>query len=114
MRVAVIGSREIGDFSIKSMIEHIPENASELVSGGAPGIDTLAEQAAGLLGLPIKIFRPDYEQEGRLAPLLRNIRIVEYADLVIAFWDNHSRGTAHALNHCVQTSKPFRIVSLHP
>ncbi|MEM1483294.1 hypothetical protein V6615_00290 [Oscillospiraceae bacterium PP1C4] len=113
MRVAIIGSREIGNFSVESMIPHIPQNASELVSGGAIGIDSLAEKAAILLELPIKIFLPDYDTNGRLAPLFRNLQIVDYADLVLAFWDNQSRGTAHALNHCVQTSKPFRIISLH-
>lgn len=112
MRVAIIGSRKIGTFSLQDMLVHIPRNACELVSGGAQGIDTLAEQAADFLNLPIKVFLPDYAALGRCAPLARNLQIVDYADMVLAFWDAHSHGTAYALNHCVQTHKPFRIIHI--
>ena len=56
MRVAIIGSREIYGYGLDELISHIPQNASELVSGGAAGVDALAEQAAGRLGLPIRVF----------------------------------------------------------
>lgn len=114
MRVAIIGSREIKSYTLEAMLAHIPQNTSELVSGGAIGIDTMAERAATRLGLPIKVFLPDYTAYGRMAPLCRNREIVDYADLVLAFWDNHSRGTAHVLRYCVESHKPFRIVSLYP
>ena len=114
MRVAIVGSREAGGFTVDGMIPHIPQNTSELVSGGAAGIDTIAEQAARALDLPITIFAPDYGANGKLAPLIRNQKIVDYADLVLAFWDHHSRGTADTLNYCIQTHKPFRIIGLHP
>lgn len=112
MRVAIIGSREIGPFGTDDLIRHIPLNTSELVSGGAAGIDAMAEDAARRLGLPMTVFRPDYEANGRLAPLIRNSRIVDYADLVLAFWDGHSRGTAYTLRVCVKHGKPFRIISV--
>lgn len=50
MRVAIIGSREIYGYGLDELISHIPQNASELVSGGAAGVDALAEQAAGRAG----------------------------------------------------------------
>lgn len=109
MKVAIVGSREIGDFSIEKMLPKIPPQATELISGGAPGVDTIAVQVALLLDLPIRIFSPDYEKYGRMAPLLRNRQIVDCADLVLAFWDNHSKGTAHTLKYCIETQKPFRI-----
>ena len=112
MKVAVVGSRHAGGYSVEQIISHLPPNTSELVSGGAAGIDSLAEQAAKRLGIPIKIFYPDYEASGRLAPLIRNGQIVEYADFVLAFWDHKSRGTANTLHRCIRASKPFRIISL--
>lgn len=66
MRVAIIGSREIYGYGLDELISHIPQNASELVSGGAAGVDALAEQAAGRLGLPIRVFRPDYDRDRAL------------------------------------------------
>ena len=112
MLVAIIGSREIYGYGLDELISHIPQNASELVSGGAAGVDALAEQAAGRLGLPIRVFRPDYDRDGRFAPLVRNSEIVGYADLVLAFWDGRSRGTADTLRKCVETSTPFRIIHI--
>lgn len=49
---------------------------------------------------------------GRFAPLVRNSEIVGYADLVLAFWDGRSRGTADTLRKCVETGTPFRIIHI--
>lgn len=114
LKVAVVGSRRASGYSVEQIISHLPPATSELVSGGAAGIDTMAEEAAKRLDLPIKIFYPDYQVNGRLAPLIRNSQIVEYADFVLAFWDHKSRGTANTLSRCVQANKPFRIISLNP
>ncbi|MCI9235526.1 hypothetical protein [Anaerotruncus sp. 1XD42-93] len=112
MRIAIVGSRDVKGFTLERMLPHIPPEATELVSGGAYGIDQMAEQAAQILGLPIRIFRPDYKTNGRLAPLVRNRQIVEYADQIYAFWDNQSRGTAYTLKLCIEQDKPFRIIPL--
>ena len=39
-----------------------------------------------------KEFLPEYARYGKSAPLKRNLQIIDYADLVIAFWDGSSRG----------------------
>lgn len=112
MKVAVVGCRKTSGYSVDKIIDYLPSDTSELVSGGAIGIDSLAEKAAIRLGLPIKIFYPDYETNGRLAPLIRNSQIVEYADLILAFWDHKSKGTANTLKRCIEASKPFQIITI--
>lgn len=114
MRVAIVGSREPGDFTVERMVQRIPRGTTELISGGAPGVDTIAVQAALQMDLPIRVFSPDYELYGNMAPLVRNRRIVEAADLVLAFWDSHSRGTAYTLKYCIEQRKPFRIYLFNP
>lgn len=109
MKVAIVGSRKAGDFTVERMVQRIPRNTTELISGGAPGVDTVAVQAALLLDLPIRVFSPDYEAYGHMAPLVRNRQIVDAADIVLAFWDNHSRGTAYTIKYCIERHKPFRI-----
>ena len=55
-------------------------------------------------------FLPEYELYGRAAPLMRNDMIVKYADVVLAFWDGQSRGTAYAIRKCRELNKPCRVL----
>lgn len=106
MKVAVVGSRNL-NINIETYLDG--EMITELVSGGARGIDSLAEEYARHRGIPQTIFYPDYDHHGRIAPLLRNREIVAYADLVIALWDGRSRGTKNAIDHARQLKKPLKI-----
>lgn len=54
-------------------------------------------------------FLPDYEKYGRSAPLKRNINIIEYADLVLAFWDGKNRGTKFVIDNCKKMGIPIRV-----
>lgn len=117
MRVAVIGSRNIDSDKIKQrayalLCRYIPVNTTELVSGGAVGIDTLAELYAGRNGIPIKVFKPDYARYGKRAPLVRNEEIIDYAQYVLAVWDGSSHGTAYTVSVCLQKGVPVKIISL--
>ncbi len=112
MKVAIIGSRNSGCMTAKDIIAYVPQNCSEIVSGGARGIDTLAEQAATTLKLPLTCFTPNYERFGSLAPLKRNVSIVDYSDYVLAFWDMRSSGTRYVLSYCLKCEKPFKIIQI--
>ena len=46
MRVGVIGGRKIESLDIHEIIPYIPAQCSEIVSGGAQGIDQLARKIA--------------------------------------------------------------------
>lgn len=96
MRVAVIGSRSFSSYSfLCRQLASLP--VSSVVSGGARGADSLAARFAQARGLPLRVFLPDYTRYGRSAPLVRNKSIIAAAELVVAFWDGRSAGTAHAL-----------------
>lgn len=109
MKVAVIGSRSL---SITNLENYLPENVTEIVSGGAAGIDTSAREYAVSNNLKLKEFLPEYEIYGRFAPLKRNIQIIEYADMVIAFWNNKSSGTRFVIKECLKRSIPLKIYIL--
>jgi hypothetical protein len=95
MKVAVIGSRELK----VDLDKYLPEGITLVVSGGARGIDSLAEGYAERHGIKKLIFLPDYGRYGRQAPLLRNELIVDAADIVYAFWDGVSRGTKYTIDY---------------
>ena len=106
MKIAIIGSRGLNLFDIG---EYIPEEATEIVSGGARGVDTYARDYAKKNGLKLTEFLPDYNTYGRAAPLVRNIEIIDYADEVYAFWDGKSRGTKFVIDNCRKRKKKVRI-----
>ena len=106
MRVAVIGSRGL---QIKNLEEYLPENVTEIVSGGAKGVDSSAREYALAHGLKITEFLPEYEKYGRAAPLKRNITIIENADIVLAFWDGESRGTKFVIDACKKYNVPVNV-----
>ena len=109
MRVAIVGSRTL---TISNLGDYLPEDTTEIVSGGARGIDTCAREYALANHIPLREFLPDYQRFGRSAPLRRNTTIVENADFVIAFWDGKSRGTLFTLNECEKLGVPYRIVRM--
>lgn len=117
MRVAIVGSRSIEydrlkDKAYELLCRFIPANATEIVSGGAVGIDTLAEIYARQNHLPTKIFKPDYAKYGRRAPIVRNDEIIAYAQYVLAFWDGVSHGTAYTVAACIREGVPVKIISI--
>ena len=105
MRIAVIGSRTIGDYQyLKLLLAGI--DITEVISGGAAGVDTLAEQWAQENGVPLTVFRPNYARHGKQAPLLRNLQIIDAAEAVYVLWDGKSQGTRTAMDYARRKGKP--------
>lgn len=107
MKLAIVGSREI---IALDLTPYIPKDCELIVSGGARGVDTLAEQYAIRHGIKTLIIRPEYEKYGRSAPIRRNDTIVDSADMVLAFWDGKSRGTMYTIDYAKQYDKPVKVV----
>ncbi|MBQ8780324.1 MAG: DUF2493 domain-containing protein [Oscillospiraceae bacterium] len=106
MKVAVIGSRGL---TVPNLEKYLPENTTEIISGGAKGVDASAREYALSHGIKLTEFLPEYEKYGRKAPLERNILIIEAADLVLAFWDGQSRGTKFVIDRCRSSGKEVVI-----
>ena len=109
MRVAVIGSRGL---CVLNLEKYLPKEVTEIVSGGAKGVDTSAREYAISHGIKLTEFLPEYKKYGRSAPLKRNITIIENADLVLAFWDGNSRGTKFVIDNCKKRNIPIRVYKI--
>ena len=106
MKVAVIGSRGL---SIDDLGKYLPPDTTEIVSGGARGVDTSARTYALSHGIKLTEFLPDYATHGKRAPLIRNIDIIEYSDIVLAFWDGVSNGTGFVISNCRKKGVPVKV-----
>ena len=106
MRVAVIGSRSITAVNLQ---KYLPQGTTQIVSGGARGVDTCARNYARAAGIPLVEYLPDYARYGKSAPLRRNITIIQNADVVLAFWDGQSHGTRFVIDKCKALGVPCRV-----
>lgn len=111
MKLAIIGSRGLW---LDDLSPFVPENVTEIISGGAKGIDSCAEEYAKKNGLKLTVFLPDYAKYKRGAPLVRNKEIIESCDEAIAFWDNKSRGTKHSIDLCKKLGKKITVYIITP
>ena len=85
-----------------------------MISGGAQGIDACARSYAKQKGLAITEIFPCYARYSRAAPLRRNEEIVRRADMVLAFWDGESKGTAYTIRYAQKQGKPLTVHRLQP
>ena len=102
MKILIAGSRSIESFQLE---EYIPDEVELIISGGAKGVDTLAEQYADKHKISKLILRPDYKRYGKAAPLIRNKKMIELADTVIVIWDGESRGTKFTIDYAKSIGK---------
>ena len=93
MKIAVIGSRTL---TVRNLEKYIPKDTTEIISGGANGIDRCAKEFAVKNNIRYTEFLPEYKIHGRYAPL--------------AFWEGKSRGTKFVIDNCRKINKPIRVL----
>lgn len=121
LNIAVVGSRGFDrlDWVRDSMPEvfralalEYPKRKIVVYSGGAPGVD--AEIASlvrrRLRDIDLVEILADWEQHGKVAGILRNERIVNSADIVVAFWDGKSLGTKNSIDRALLAGKRLYVV----
>ncbi len=114
MIVAIVGSQVWqNDKAVIDYVLALPPNTT-VVSGGARGVDTLADLAVEMRwrdfrDIEIERFLPEWERYGKSAGYRRNADIVAACDRVVAFWDGKSSGTKHTIKLAREAGKPVEI-----
>ena len=103
--VTIIGSRSITALNLSLYID--PNHCGTIITGGATGVDTIAENWAKANKLEYLVFKPNYNPCGKKAPLVRDEDMVKACDIVIAFWDGKSHGTAYTLKYCEEIGRKY-------
>jgi hypothetical protein len=112
MTVVVAGSRGITDSDLVARaIQASGLAITEIVSGGAKGVDRLGEEYADLHGLGVRQFIPNW-RTGRGAGMKNNSDMANYADALVAIWDGQSRGTKNMIDRMRTMNKPVHVVLL--
>lgn len=98
MKVIIAGGRDYHNYdTLIDAIEEAQFDIKEVVSGGAKGVDALGERYAMEKNKTLHIYEADWERHGRAAGPLRNKKMAENADALIAIWDGKSKGTKNMI-----------------
>lgn len=133
MIISITGSRSIISQSLANTIisQAIEENnleITEVVSGGASGMDTLAKNWAEMNGIPFTPFPADWEninvvpciirtrrngtKYNAAARSIRNQKMAEYVQAGIIAWDGVSDGTRDMMKIMHRLNKTIYIYRL--
>jgi predicted Rossmann fold nucleotide-binding protein DprA/Smf involved in DNA uptake len=120
MNLIICGSRSIKDFhhvaeAINQLSQQVrnkysgnPYIITQIISGGAVGVDTNAEKYAEQKEIKFKLFKPDWKRYGKGAGVVRNKEMINYSvgqyskTIVLSIWDNKSKGTVHTINYALK------------
>ena len=109
LKIGIVGTRK-PKITFEEFSQIINDyNPAHIVSGGAKGIDTFAENYAKLNNIPFTIFPPEYNKYGRIATFIRNQQIVDASDMIIAFHTKDSKGTMDTIRRTKRSNKPLKI-----
>ena len=113
MRVIIAGGRDFSDYQLlKDRVNYYMSNASDVVviCGEAKGADLLGKNLAKENKWLVKSFPAKWELHGKSAGHIRNKEMADNADVLVAFWDGKSRGTANMIEIAKKKGLPVRIV----
>lgn len=115
LKVAIVGSRSYKPISNVGFFVRQLNQEFMIVSGGAIGVDSAAEESARQRGMDCLIFpvnAPDgiSKKEFTDYAYVRNQQIVDNADVVVAFWNGFSGGTANTIEKTRFARKPLFII----
>jgi hypothetical protein len=114
MKVIIAGTRTCNDKDLVwKVLNESKFEITELISGGAQGVDSLGEAWARSKNIPVHQYKPHYAIENpRVAPLLRNTDMARDGEALIAIWKDQSRGTAHMISCMEKAGKPVEIIKI--
>lgn len=114
IRVAVVGSRSFNDATLMiRKLDHLLSNTSKqvtIISGGARGADTLAEDYADAKGIGKIIIEANWDKLNNAAGQMRNRTMASRSTHCVAFWDGVSPGTKGMIQACESDGVITRVI----
>jgi hypothetical protein len=113
--ILICGSRSVWIYDVLELaIKNSQWNIGAVVSGGAPGVDRMAERWARANNADLVVFHANWGRHKKSAGPIRNRKMVEYLmtldDIgIIALWDGKSRGTAHTIKLAKKFNLPLYV-----
>ena len=113
-KVIIAGGRDFNDYDLlKKKCDHYLSNKKDvvIVCGMARGADLLGKKYAADINCYVAEFPADWDKYGKSAGYKRNEEMAIYADALIAFWDEKSKGTKHMIDLATKHNLLVRVVN---
>lgn len=99
MKLLITGSRKCTESDyvkfesfLNDLIIEKDLEITEMIHGGAKGVDQFADRWAKARHIPVSVYRPNYDMYGNRAPLVRNDVMVELCDVCVAIFKGSKTG----------------------
>ena len=115
-RVIIAGTRSFNDYELLrtscNNLLSVKQRTHTIVviSGTARGADQMGERYSKERGFQLRRFPADWEQHGKSAGHIRNAKMADNADALIAFWDGESNGTKNMIDNARRKGLAIRII----
>lgn len=114
-RVIIAGSRTIHDpVWVALAMARSRWSPTEVLSGGARGVDRLGESWARARNLPVRLFLASWQRYGALAGPERNGRMARAADALCLVWDGLSSGSGDMRRRALEMSLDLHELVVPP
>jgi hypothetical protein len=110
VKVAVLGSRSVRSLAVvASAIQQSGFPVSQVLSGGARGVDSMAVAWAQQRGIPFRVFPAQWQFFGRSAGVIRSRELLRHSQAVVLVWSGCRRcspGSWHELSEAQRIGLP--------
>jgi len=118
MKLAIVGSRTLRQKEVLQVIGQVITKAKNkidtVITGGANGVDSIAEYYAKNHNIGVEVYYPVYSRHGKRAPLIRNNEIIKNSNAMLAIWDGESKGTKYTTDKAKKAGMAVMVVRLDP
>jgi hypothetical protein len=109
MFLAVTGGRHYKDEAhVFEVLNEYTKRSLVLILGDATGVDTFARTWAENNGIPHTIHYADWDKHGKAAGPLRNKRMLEQANMLLAF--SGGKGTENCISQAKKAGIKVRMI----
>jgi hypothetical protein len=112
-KIIVAGGRDFQKWDLlkETLDDYLKDVGNpEIVSGAARGADTLAVKYAKLNNIPFVLFPAKWDIHGKAAGPIRNTEMAKYANRLVCFWDQKSKGTKNMIETARKNNLEVKVV----
>ena len=112
MNLGIVGSRNFGSWKLMQqyVLRYILDGCTTVITGDAKGADAIAVRLAQYHGLDVIVHKAHWDLHGKRAGPIRNQKIVDDSDALLAFPSKNGRGTQITIDIANRKGLPVYVV----